>query len=176
MSYTLENAGTYKPAGGSTYLSTPEAWWNVLDREFHFTLDVAADDKNHMTEEYLTFEDDALKIDWLDYQVEPGAMWMAPPWSQKVIHYWAKKAALEASRGGIVVGLMPVRTNTEWWHKHVLKAASEIRFIDGQLNFRRMDNGVQPVNVQDACLIVWSFGRVFAPVATSYPSKVRRKR
>ncbi len=180
MSYTRKNAGTYRPWGGKAYLATPKRWWNILNKEFGFTLDVAADDKNHMTQEYLTYEDNALKFDWLNYQVEPGAIWMAPPWDSSVVGYWSEKAALEASLGAIVVGLLPTRPEAMWWHRDVLKQADEVRFIDGTLAWKAMDDGMGSFTVPPACLVVWHFGmehrHPHTVRASSYPSTAKRKR
>lgn len=42
---------------------------------------------------------------------------------------------MEAERGTLVVGLLPVRTDTKWFHRHVYHAATEIRFLKGRLKF-----------------------------------------
>lgn len=46
------------------YWETPQALFNELDREFHFTLDAAASDKNHKCPKYYTEADDGLLQDW----------------------------------------------------------------------------------------------------------------
>lgn len=44
--------------------ATPQAFFDDVDKEFHFTLDVCADDKNHKCKKYYTKADDGLKMDW----------------------------------------------------------------------------------------------------------------
>lgn len=44
--------------------STPDAFFQDLDREFHFTLDPCASDENHKCEWYYTKEQDGLTKDW----------------------------------------------------------------------------------------------------------------
>lgn len=48
---------------------------------------------------------------------------------------WVEKARREAERGALVVGLLPARTDTAWFHEHVYRAATEIRFLKGRLKF-----------------------------------------
>lgn len=43
---------------------TPQELYDELDKEFHFTLDAAANDANHKCEKYYTIADDALECDW----------------------------------------------------------------------------------------------------------------
>ncbi len=172
MSYTRTNAGMYKPGWGKVYLATPKRWWNVLNKEFQFTLDVAASHEDHMTDDYITQEEDALKQTW------KGTIWLAPPWDESVLHYWTEKAVLEAQQSfSTVVGILPVRSKARWWHDHVLSSASEIRFIDGTLKFVRMDGeSYSPFHVEPACLVVWLPGAHAGPIATTYPSTAKRQR
>lgn len=43
---------------------TPQSFFEELDEEFHFNLDVCADELNHKCEEYFTKEIDGLKQNW----------------------------------------------------------------------------------------------------------------
>lgn len=43
---------------------TPQAFFDDLDKEFHFTLDVCASDQNHKCARYFTKEQDGLQMDW----------------------------------------------------------------------------------------------------------------
>lgn len=44
--------------------STPEDFFNMLDKEFNFTLDPCADDLNHKCEKYYTKEQNGLTKEW----------------------------------------------------------------------------------------------------------------
>ena len=44
--------------------ATPQAFFDELDREFHFTLDPCANDENHKCDKYYTIEQDGLRQDW----------------------------------------------------------------------------------------------------------------
>ena len=56
--------------------ATPQDFFDKLNDEFHFTLDVCADETNHKCEKYYSKEDDGLKQDWGggDYMVQ-YALW-----------------------------------------------------------------------------------------------------
>ena len=44
--------------------STPQSLFDELNKTFHFTLDVCADERNHKCERYFTKADDGLKQNW----------------------------------------------------------------------------------------------------------------
>mgnify|MGYP002682524961 CR=1 FL=1 len=108
---------------------TPLWLFEELDREFGFTVDVCATERNAKCERFFSPEDNGLAQEW------QGICWMNPPYG-RTIGEWMEKA-LNASRGGAtVVCLVPARTDTAWWHSFVTKA-SEIRFLKGRLCFGR---------------------------------------
>lgn len=113
---------------------TPSYVFDKLDAEFHFTLDVCADDQNHKADRYYTKEIDGLSQQW------EGVCWMNPPNGRSIGH-WVKKA-FESARGGgaIVVCLLPARTDTRWWRDYVMRA-SELRFISGRVKFGNASQG-----------------------------------
>jgi phage N-6-adenine-methyltransferase len=106
---------------------TPRALFARLDREFAFTLDVCATRANHLCAAYFTPEQDGLRRRWT------GACWMNPPYGRS-IGLWVEKAHTEGASDTIVVSLLPARTDTSWWHDHVMKAR-EIRLLRGRLTF-----------------------------------------
>ena len=59
-----------------------------------------------------------------------GNIWMNPPYGRE-IGAWMKKAS---ETKGLVVCLVPARTDTKWWHDYAMKA-KEIRFVRGRLHF-----------------------------------------
>ena len=105
---------------------TPPRLFAALDAEFRFTLDVCASPGNAKCARYYTRAEDGLRQDWT------GACFMNPPYGVE-IGKWAAKAQRE-SRRSVVVCLLPARTDTGWWHDHVMRAA-EVRFIRGRLSF-----------------------------------------
>ena len=72
---------------------TPQWLFDELNKEFHFTLDAAADSKNFKVVPFLSAEQDALKCKW------SGRVWCNPPYGRD-IGKWVQKAYEESVRGG----------------------------------------------------------------------------
>lgn len=110
--------------------STPQDFFDKLNDEFHFTLDVCADESNHKCEHYYTKEIDGLSRPWI------GTIWCNPPYGRK-IGEWVRRAYISSQIGfATVVMLLPDRTNTRWFHDYIYnKPNTEIRFIKGRLKF-----------------------------------------
>lgn len=106
---------------------TPPAFFQRLNSEFHFTRDVCATAENRLCRRFWTTRQDALTRRW------KGRCWMNPPYG-RMIGRWIRKAHAESRRGTTVVTLLPARTDTRWWHEHVMKA-SEVRLLLGRLTF-----------------------------------------
>ena len=111
---------------------TPDWMFELLDREFHFDIDVCASESNAKCEKYFGEEDDGLSHQW------DGVCWMNPPYGRE-IPQWMAKAKEEASKGKTVVCLVPARTDTEWWWDNCI--GGEIRFIRGRLTFEGASSG-----------------------------------
>lgn len=111
--------------------ATPQDFFDNLNQEFHFTLDVCATSENAKVSNYYTKQDDSLSLEWT------GVCWMNPPYG-KTIKQWVKKAWESARKGSTVVCLLPARTDTTWWHDYCMKG--EIRFIRGRLKFNGCKN------------------------------------
>jgi len=105
---------------------TPQDFFDRLNEEFHFTLDVCATPENAKCPRYYTKRDNGLIQKW------EGVCWMNPPYG-RVIGQWVKKAYESALDGATVVCLLPARTDTSWWHDYCMKG--EIRFVRGRLKF-----------------------------------------
>lgn len=108
--------------------ATPQYVYDMLDEEFHFTLDPCASPSNAKCGLFFTREQDGLLQSWADHRV-----FMNPPYG-RVIGSWVRKARQEADRGALVVCLLPSRTDTAWFHDHI-DGRAEIRFIRGRLKF-----------------------------------------
>ncbi|MEO8168283.1 MAG: DNA N-6-adenine-methyltransferase, partial [bacterium] len=96
--------------------------------EFHFQVDVCATSENAKCKVFFDKTVDGLAREW-----SPFRCWMNPPYGSKISN-WVKKAFQESQRGALVVSLLPARTDTQWWHTWVMKAA-EIRFVAGRIAF-----------------------------------------
>lgn len=110
---------------------TPQWLFDLLDREFHFNLDVCATPDNAKCSRFFTEEHNGLKQDW------DGICWMNPPYG-KYIPDWVEKAHRSSLNGATVVCLVPSRTDPVWWWDYCIKG--EIRFLKGRLKFGEGDN------------------------------------
>lgn len=106
--------------------STPQDFFDVLNNEFHFELDVCALPENAKCKRYFSPKEDGLQQKWT------GVCWMNPPYGRN-IPAWIRKAYESAQNGATVVCLVPARTDTAWWHDYCMKG--EVRFVRGRLKF-----------------------------------------
>ena len=108
---------------------TPQGFFDELDKEFHFTLDVCALPENAKCPRFYTPEQDGLKQPW------EGVCWCNPPYGRGVGE-WIRRAAQAAGEGAVVVMLLPSRTDTRWFHEYLYgNPLVELRFIKGRLRF-----------------------------------------
>lgn len=110
---------------------TPKEFFDTMNKEFHFNLDVCATKVNAKCEKYYTKKEDGLSQQW------HGNCWMNPPYGRE-IGKWMKKALEASKEGALVACLVPARTDTIWWHEYAMKG--EIRFIRGRLKFGGSQN------------------------------------
>ena len=109
--------------------ATPQGFFDELNKEFHFTLDPAADETNHKCEKFFTKEQNGLACPWGGRTV-----FCNPPYGRE-IGKWVQKAWEEhTANGNTIVMLLPARTDTKWFHKYIYGKA-EIRFVRGRLKF-----------------------------------------
>lgn len=74
--------------------ATPRDFFEKLDAEFHFDLDVCASPSNAKCERFFTKADDGLSQEWR------GRCWMNPPYGRE-IGQWVRKAFETSLRGGL---------------------------------------------------------------------------
>lgn len=108
--------------------STPQEFYDTLDREFHFDIDVCADATNAKCTNYWTIDDNGLDQDWGGH-----TCFCNPPYSDA--KEWVRKAYEESQKPGTtIVLLIPARTDTRYFHNYIYHKA-EIRFVKGRLKF-----------------------------------------
>lgn len=78
---------------------------------------------------HYTREDDGLRHPWR------GRVFMNPPYGRG-IEKWVAKARAEVESGNaiLVIGLVPARVDTAWWHDDVARC-SDLWFLRGRLRF-----------------------------------------
>jgi len=108
--------------------STPQDFFNELNKEFNFNLDPCANTKNHKCDMWFNEEEDGLSKSW-----DNSRVFCNPPYGRKLKN-WVKKAS--ETKGGVVVMLIPARTDTLYFHEYIYQKENvEIRFLKGRLKF-----------------------------------------
>ena len=135
----------------TTEWETPPEIYDPLHEEFNFELDPCASFLNHKCNLFFTADiiDDGLRQPWAS---RAKSVFMNPPYGRE-IGKWVAKASAEATKGALVVCLLPARTDTSWWHNYVMPYASEIRFLRGRVKFIREDGKTGPAPFPSAVVI-----------------------
>ena len=113
----------------SDHWATPPSLIRKLELEFGaFDLDPACHHETAKAPKFYTPADDGLSQPWF------GRVFLNPPYSN--VTPWLEKAIAEttARRASLVIALLPVCTDTDWFHDFVLDRA-EIRFIKRRVRF-----------------------------------------
>ena len=114
---------------GTGEWSTPQAFFDKLNKGFNFTLDPCADATNAKCQTYYTTKENGLAQNWGGHHV-----FVNPPYGRR-IGEWIEKGYKESHKHNtVVVMLLPARTDTKWWHDYVMKA-KEVHLVRGRLKF-----------------------------------------
>ena len=99
-----------------------------------FGLDACCTDENIPAEKYYKFgENDGLKEQWEIHT------WCNPPFNE--CKKWIKKAYEESKKGASIIMLVPVRTETEYWHKYILNNYyADVKFLRKGYKFLNKNN------------------------------------
>lgn len=108
---------------------TPQWLFDILDQEFHFTLDPCATAENAKCVKYYTKEHNGLLQDWAKEVV-----FINPPYCRQTSQ-WVKKAYEESEKGVTVVMLLSAATGRKWWQEWVFTYARQIRWVEGFIKF-----------------------------------------
>ena len=120
-------AGAAATTSNNMEWETPQALFDELDAEFHFTLDPCSTDANAKCEKHYTVEDDGLSKTW-----EGETVFCNPPYG-RAIGDWVRKCAEESGHAKVVM-LIPARTDTTYFHDYIYGKA-KLRFIRGRLKY-----------------------------------------
>lgn len=143
-----------------TTWATPQSFFNALNTEFKFTLDVCALPETAKCNKYFTPEIDGLNQDWA-----MDVCFMNPPYGRgQNVYSWVKKAYETSLEGGTVVCLLPASVDTKWFHEFVMKS-SEIRFVIDRLWFTL--NGKAARANHGSIVVVFKPANYLAPVLSA---------
>lgn len=149
-----ESSVGYMPQAKSCEWGTPKAFFDELDREFHFTVDVCASDLNAKCSSYFTKEQDGLKQEW------HGVAWCNPPYGASEIAKWIERAFFMSGCNRCTsVLLLPNTTDVKWFHEWIYDAAehhfaAECRFVKGRINFDPPPGQVSVANVKGSIVVI----------------------
>ncbi len=104
--------------------------FKAMDREFNFSLDAAANEKNNKCKMYFTKENDALDQPWAWY-LESAInknVWINPPYGKGYIKKFMAKCIEQKELGVTSVLLVPATLDAQWLP---IADISEIRIITG---------------------------------------------
>lgn len=140
-------------------LATDPEFFGALDKRFHFTVDVAASERNTKCERFFDRESDGLAQPWTGETV-----WCNPPYS--TIRPWLEKAWEESPSCPAIVMLLPSnRTEQKWWQELVEPFRDRpgspltVEFLPGRLRFIAPDRERVGPNERPpfgCCLLVWA--------------------
>lgn len=117
----------YHTHGKDDY-GTPKPLFDLLDAEFHLTLDVCADAQNAKCDQFLTKEMDALSIDWW------GRVFMNPPFS--LLDKFLIKLIKELMAGHIEMGVALIAARSDTQAMFLASSyAGETRFLKGRVSY-----------------------------------------
>ena len=151
----------YTPSGkDSDERSTPDDLYKILDKEFHFTLDVCASAENNKCKIYCSRE----WCNGLEYNWTGEVCFMNPPYSN--ISAWLEKAEAEmVDNYTTTVVILPCDTSTKWFHEYLWyeiaqksRVGIELRFPKGRFKF-----GKYTTSPQFATIIAVFDGTIFDP-------------
>ena len=146
-----------------TTWATPKSFFDMLDKEFGFTLDVCALADTAKCGKYFTPEINGLAQDW-----SKDICFMNPPYGRgQDVYSWVKKAYETSEAGGTVVCLLPMSGDTRWFHDFVLRA-NEIRFVKDRIWFEL--NGVGARANHASIVVVFRPYAALSPEISSVPN------
>jgi phage N-6-adenine-methyltransferase len=146
---------------------TPDDFFELLDREFAFDIDVAADSVNTKCQHWIQESNDALTSDWFHkgerYWVDMFSAWCNPPYKDPKA--WIDKAAEETDYipGSVAVLLLNHDASTAWYQR-AINTASEIRILTNRrIQFIAPDGVKASSNAKAQCVIVFRKKQASAP-------------
>ena len=136
---------------------TPDEVYDPLNDEFHFTIDVCADEDNHKCEAYYSIEEDGLFYEW------SGVCWLNPPYSN------TKAWLLHASKQRCTsIALVPNSTENTWFHEIAWPTPS---VLPRRISF--LQDGVpQKGNTGGSIIVIWQYRQNQLPLQLGHSPQV----
>ena len=141
---------------------TPQSFVDYVEDNFGVkcTLDAAADESNAKAPVWIDGKADALKQKWR------GNVWLNPPYGTKIPRF-IERAIQQRYNCGVIMILVPARTDTKWFHELVMPNAHAVYLIMGRFNF------IHPSIVKGANAPYPSMLIEFRPTLPVWPAIIR---
>lgn len=107
---------------------TPGGLYAKLNAEFNFDFDPCPS--------HPVYDFDGLLVPW------GRCNFVNPPYRHDLLVRWVARCVEQWRLGKVVVALLPVFADQDWWHDHVIGTGAELRWIRGRLSFD--DDGGRP--------------------------------
>jgi phage N-6-adenine-methyltransferase len=134
---------------------TPPEVFSHFHAQHAFDFDAAATAKNALLPQFIPPEVDSLSVSWKDLFPEATSVWLNPPYGRGIGRWTGK--CVEESRKGLTVGaLIFARTDTRWWHDHVMSFADSVCLIKGRIRFLKEDGTAGNAAPAPSAFIVWT--------------------
>jgi phage N-6-adenine-methyltransferase len=143
-------------SSSTTEWETPDNLYNELNKEFHFSLDPAANKNNTKCKLHFTKKENGLSEKWQEFDgggYVSSRVFCNPPYGREV-GKWVAKADQEFRSGNaeLIVMLLPSRTDVKWFHQYIYnKPNVTIKFIKGRLTFK----GAKHPAPFPSMLVIW---------------------
>jgi site-specific DNA-methyltransferase (adenine-specific) len=129
--------------------TTPQTLFDQLNAKYHFTLDPCSTHENAKCAKHYTIAEDGLIQSWRGERV-----FMNPPYGRNITE-WVWKAWFEGrNNDALVVGLLPARTDTHWFHWYIYNYPDvRIEFLRGRLKFSGAKNSAPFPSM----IVIWGY-------------------
>jgi phage N-6-adenine-methyltransferase len=133
---------------------TPDDFWGVVNAEFAFDIDVAADSQNHKCPAYISEDQNALELPWFDGCC--NVAWCNPGFT--AMQPWIQRAAHQAQCPGQIACVLGLcAPSTAWWSMAV-DLADEIRLLAPRIQFDPPPGIKRSSNARDNALFIFRKG------------------
>lgn len=117
-----KNTLSFSCSKSMKFIRTPIEIWENLKKEFNFTIDVCASEKNHLLPKYYTEKENGLVKNWTEEIV------YCHPMFDMHIGKWVEKAFNSKC---LTVMLLPASVHTRYFHKYIYHNPNcEYRFLE----------------------------------------------
>ena len=120
---------------GKNDWETPPALFEEWDREYHFILDAAANEKNHKCARWFGPGGECPNALCVPWPLHEGNIWLNPPYGTPQKDFVRKAWKETQGKPFSVVCLLPARTDTKLFHEILLPHSKALHFLPGRVKF-----------------------------------------